>query len=184
MNWKQYSHLSDTHAFLSPSRYHWLNYSSEKLIKVYENHKRISLGNKYHALAAKLIELAVRLPKNNAALNSFVNDAIGFRMQPEQVLYYSHNCYGTADAISYNDGVLRIHDLKTGITPGSMSQVLVYAALFSLDYKEEPKDIHLRIYQSNEVVEYNPPWIEIRDIMDTIIAWDDIINEFDQRMIL
>lgn len=80
MIWKDYLHLKNTHAFLSPSRHYWLNYSPEKLIQTYKNHKKVTLGTKYHDLASRLITLAVRLPNTAASFNSFVNDAIGYKM--------------------------------------------------------------------------------------------------------
>ena len=55
----------------------------------------------------------------------FVNDAIGFRMYPEIILYYSINCFGTTDAIIFDEfnKILRIHDFKSGITPAKMDQL-------------------------------------------------------------
>ena len=187
MIWKNYSYLEGTHAFLSPSRYHWLNYPPEKLVERYKNHKRISLGTKYHALAAQLIKLAVRLPNTSASLNSFVNDAIGFKMDPEILLYYSVNCYGTADAISFNDGILRIHDLKTGTSPASMSQPLIYAGLFCLDYQlkfKELKEVNLRIYQNEETLEYEPDISDVFDIAKKIVESDNIIKEAEKAGVL
>lgn len=184
MNWKNYSHLTGTHAFLSASKYYWLNYDEEKLISSYKNHQRVALGTQYHALAERLIRLAVRLPESPATLNSFVNDAIRFKMAPEVVLYFSPNCYGTADAISYHDGVLRIHDLKTGVTPASMDQAMIYAALFALDYREAPVETYLRIYQNDEIIEHNPSYEEIREIGDKIIAFDRLLNQLQEQAIL
>lgn len=180
MIWKNYSHLKNTHAFLSPSRHYWINYTPDKLITTYENHRKVQLGTMYHTLAEQLISLAVRLPNTSATFNTFVNDAIGFRMKPEVVLYYSENCYGTADAISFHEGVLRIHDLKTGASPGSLNQLLIYAGLFFLDYAVDPreiKEIHLRIYQNEEVLEYNPRVEDILDIVEKIKEANRIIEE-------
>lgn len=179
MIWKQYSHLENTHAFLSPSKHYWLNYSPEKLISSYHNHKKISLGTQYHKLAAQLITFAVRLPNTSATFNSFVNDAIGFKMKAEVVLFHSYNCYGTADAISFSNGVLRVHDLKTGRTPGSINQLLIYAGLFILNYAvdfREIKEIHLRIYQDEEVLEFSPLPSEIADVVSRIEEADKIIE--------
>ena len=136
MNWKDYSHIKSPHAFLSPSNHHWLNYTEEKLLQAYSNRKNVARGTKLHAIAADLIRFALRMPNTGLSFNNFVNDAIGFNMSPEQLLFYTVNCYGTADAISYHKGVLRVHDLKTGVVPGSMNQLLIYAALFCLDYLE------------------------------------------------
>lgn len=178
MNWKDYSHLSG-HSFLSPSKHHWLNYDDDKLIESYKNHKRIALGTRYHQLAEEAIRLAVRLPKTEASLNAFVNDAIGFGMSPEVVLFYSPRCFGTADAISFENGVLRIHDLKTGTATASINQLLVYAGLFCLDYElkeKELNEVHLRIYQNSEVTVFNPSPRDVFDVVFRIKEADRIIK--------
>jgi len=109
----------------------------------------------------------------------YVNDAIGFKMTPEQVLYYSDNCFGTADSISFRNNILRIHDLKTGITPGHMEQLEIYTALFCLEYKYKPSeiDIELRIYQSDEIIVHKPTADIILPIIDKIITFDKLINK-------
>ena len=179
MLWKDYSHLRGLHAFLSPSKYHWLNYDSDKLVSSYRNYRKVSLGTQYHALAEQLIKLAVRLPNTGASLNAFVNDAIGFRMASEVLLYYSARCFGTADAISFDNGVLRIHDLKTGVSQGSMNQLLVYAGLFCLDYKMEAKEleeVYLRIYHDGETIEFSPSPEDVFDVVYRIKEADKIIE--------
>jgi hypothetical protein len=101
-------------------------------------------------------------------------------MHPEQILYYSDNCFGTADAIVFRNGLLRIHDLKTGtIAPGHMEQLEVYAALFCLEYRIKPGEIdyELRLYQNDEVVVYNPTVEDIGPITDKIVSFDKIINQ-------
>lgn len=109
----------------------------------------------------------------------YVNDAIGYKMTPEQVLYYSENCFGTADAISFRNGLLRIHDLKTGEIPAHMEQLEIYAALFCLEYNVKPGDIEmeLRLYQSDEILYHNPTAMDILPIMDKIITFDKVINK-------
>lgn len=187
MNWKNYSYLSNTHAFLSPSRYHWINYSDDKLLERYINHKRVELGTRLHALAAELISLARRQPQTGEAFNAFVNDAIGFGMSPEVILHYSPNCYGTADAIAYSNGVLRIHDLKTGKTPASIDQLMVYAGLFYLDYEIEAKElteVYLRIYQGEEVVQYSPKPIDVINMARRIVAADKLIQKAENSVII
>jgi hypothetical protein len=106
----------------------------------------------------------------------FVNDAIGYKMKPEQGLYYSENCYGTADAISFNRNLLRIHDFKSGVTKADMRQLEIYAALFCLEYDVDPNtiDIELRIYQNNEVWVHNPD--DIEEVMAIIIRADKHIS--------
>lgn len=113
----------------------------------------------------------------------YVNDAIGFKMKPEQVLFYSENCYGTTDAIAFRNGLLRIHDLKTGITPAHMEQLEIYAALFCLEYKIKPSDIEmeLRLYQKNEVLFHNPTAEDIVPITDKIITFDKVINKIKEQ---
>lgn len=113
----------------------------------------------------------------------YVNDAIGFKMTPEQPLFYSENCFGTADAISYRNKLLRIHDLKTGLIPAHMEQLMIYAALFCLEYKVKPADIdmELRIYQNNEVLYHNPTAEDIVPIMDKIITFDKVIRKIKEQ---
>ena len=187
MLWKNYSHLRGKHAFLSASRHHWINYDTDKLVTSYWNYKKAALGTKFHEVAADLISLAVRLPNTDASLNSFVNDAIGFKMSPEVMLYYSPNAYGTADAISFHKGVLRIHDLKTGVSPGSMNQLMIYAGLFCLDYSvkaEELVEIILRIYQDSEVIKYHPTTEELFRIVQKIIEFDKVLIDLDEGGVL
>ena len=113
----------------------------------------------------------------------YVNDAIGYLMTPEQVLYYSENCFGTADAICFRNNLLRIHDLKTGVTPTHMEQLIIYAALFCLEYKIKPVDINfeLRIYQNDEKIIFNPTVEDILPIMDKIVTADKIIRQLKQQ---
>lgn len=179
MNWNNHSKLEGQHAFLSASKYHWINYDIDKLIDTYKNFRAKERGTRLHAFAHDCIELGQRLPKSKQTLNMFVNDAIGFGMDSEVVLYYSDNCFGTADAISFKKKMLRIHDLKTGEVTAHMEQLLVYAALFCLEYHYRPEeiDIELRIYQSDEIIVDAPDPKDISDIMETIIEFDKEINE-------
>ncbi len=183
MNFNRHSDLKGQHAFLSASKYHWLNYDNEKLANTFLKHLAIMRGTKYHELAAQLINLGEKLPRTNRTFNMYVNDAIGFKMKPEQILFYSENCFGTADAISFRNNTLRIHDLKTGETPAHMEQLMIYAALFCLEYKIRPGEIKiiLRIYQSNEIVEFKPTVEDIAPIMDTIVSFDKVISKIKQE---
>lgn len=99
-------------------------------------------------------------------------------MTPEQILFYSANAFGTADAVAFRRNKLRIFDLKTGITPCSVHQLEVYAALFCLEYRFKPADIEieLRIYQNDacEIFEADPD--VITHIMDKIVSFDKRIN--------
>jgi len=183
MNFNKHSALEGQHAFLGASKYHWINYSEEKVAEAYINFKAAQKGTMLHEFAASCIRLGQRLPKSQKTLNMYVNDAIGFRMLPEQVLAYSANCFGTADAISFRSNTLRIHDLKTGATPAHMEQLEIYAALFCLEYGIKPGTIEteLRIYQSNEIVLYNPTAEDIAPIMDKIISFDKIIQKLKEE---
>lgn len=104
-------------------------------------------------------------------------------MTPEQILFYSDNCFGTADAIAFRGDLLRIHDLKTGAIPAHMEQLEVYAALFCLEYKVKPADIRmeLRLYQSDDILVANPTVEDIAPIMDKIITFDKIINKIKEQ---
>lgn len=171
--------LPGEHAFLSASKYHWLGYDEDKLARVYTAEMAAARGTALHDLAARLIRLGVPLERNGKTLNEYVNDAIGFRMSPEQPLYYSDNCFGTPDAISFKEDLLRIHDLKTGRTKASFQQLEVYAAIFCLEYRFRPFDIRMefRIYQSDKVHGMTGDPDEIFHIMEKIKAFDKFINQ-------
>lgn len=182
MNFNKHFDLKDLHSFLSPSNHHWVNYSTDKLISVYNNHKAKEEGTILHAFAAISIEKRIKLANMKKALNMFVNDAIGFKMIPEQVLYYSRNSFGTADAIAFKDNLLRIHDLKTGFSKPSFKQLDIYAALFCLEYGVNPEDIQVetRMYQGNGFEVSIPEPLYIRDIMNKIIEFDSVIEDIKQ----
>jgi hypothetical protein len=179
MNFNKHFSLEGQHAFLGASKYHWIRYSDDKVIDSYKNFLAAQKGTELHEFASQCIKLGQKLPKSSKTLNMYVNDAIGFKMKPEQVLFYSENCFGTADAISFRNNLLRIHDLKTGITPAHMEQLLIYTALFCLEYKYKPSDlnIELRLYQSDEVIIHKPEVDEILPIIDKIITFDKILNK-------
>ena len=179
MNFNEHSRIKGQHAFLGASKYHWINYDNDKLISTYNNLLAVQKGTELHDFAAQCIKLGQKLPKSKKTLNSYVNDAIGFRMVPEQVLYFSDNCFGTADSISFRDNFLRIHDLKTGVVPAHIEQLEIYAALFCLEYEKKPGELEmeLRIYQNDEVMVVNPTAADILPIMNKIIVFDKLINE-------
>ena len=184
MQWNNHYALEGKHAFLSASQYHWLNYDDDKLIERYKNFKAVQKGTELHDLAAKHIKLGIKMPRTNKTLDRYINDAIGFGMSPEVLLYFSNNCFGTADSISFKKNFLRIHDLKTGVTPASIKQLEIYAALFCLEYEIEPGNIEmeLRIYQNNDVVITNPEADEIFPIMDRIITFDRLIEQMKEEI--
>lgn len=179
MQFNPHYNLEGCHAFLGASKYHWINYDEEKLDETYKRYRATQRGTELHEFACRAIELGIKLPKSKKTLNMYVNDAIGYKMTPEQVLYYSDNCFGTADAISFRKNLLRIHDLKTGVTPTHIEQLEIYAALFCLEYGVNPGkiDIELRIYQSDEIIVANPDIEIIAPIMDKIITFDKRIEK-------
>lgn len=184
MIFEKHSELEGQHAFLSPSNYHWINYTDERLVERYHTMRASVRGSKLHDFACEAIKLGIRLPANGETLSAYVNDAIKYKMEPEQVLYFSDNCFGTADAISFRRNKLRIHDLKTGVTPTSERQLEVYAAIFCLEYGYRPFDINieLRIYQSDEVRVYEADPDNIAHIMDRIVTFDKRIRELREEL--
>lgn len=205
MIFNKHSEIEGSHAILSPSGYSWLNYESEEdFFRRFKSSYAQAIGTALHEFARKCIERKRRLNKSHRDLAIFylqdagiprsvidpndwfdtvaayVNDAIGFKMTPEVPLLYSANAYGTTDAIAFKSNVLRIHDLKTGITPAKMDQLILYAAYFCLEYHYKPKDLetHLRIYQSNEVLEYDPPVDDIQIAITKTIEADKVISKF------
>ena len=177
MNFNKHSELVGQHAFLGASNYHWLNYDDDKLIQTYLNALAVQRGTKLHDYACLAIKLKIKLKdKPKTTLSSYVNDAIDYGLSPEQPLYYSRNCFGTADTIAFDEKkrFLRIHDLKTGVTPAKMEQLMIYAALFCLEYQIDPHTIsmELRIYQNNDILVHSPPGDDIEQIMRKIISFD------------
>lgn len=185
MRFNTHTAVAGMHAFLSPSGYHWLNYDEDKLIQSYTNKKAAQRGTELHNFAAEAIRLGIRLTNNKQTLNQYVNDAIGYRMTAEQPLFYSVNCFGTADAISFYKNKLRIHDLKTGVTKASELQLYIYAALFCLEYGHKPGEIdyEFRIYQESEIHVYIPEPDEIAHVMDRIITSDKKITELQASLL-
>lgn len=181
MNFNDHSKLNGCHAFLSASQFHWIRYSDEKIVDRYQKQLAVKKGTELHDFASRCILLGQKLPKSKKTLNAFVNDAIGYRMETEQVLFYSENCFGTADAISFNEKerFLRIHDLKTGVTPAHFEQLMIYTAMFCLEYGYRPETItvELRLYQNDEVLIMEPEAEDISAIMDTIVRFDKLINK-------
>ena len=179
MKFNRHSNLEGMHAFLGASKYHWINYSDEKVAEAYRNFLAAQRGTEIHEFAATCIRLKQKLPRIRKTLNMYVNDAIGFRMTPEQILYYSDNCFGTADTISFNDGILRIHDLKTGSIPAHIEQLMIYDALFCLEYDFKPTAIkhELRIYQNDDILIANPEPEAIIEIIKRIVLSDKIVDK-------
>lgn len=179
MLFNDHSDLRGQHAFLSASKYHWINYDDEKLNRVFVAQMAAQRGTDLHAFAHEAIRLGIRQSKSPKTLNMYVNDALGYRMRCEQILYYSPNAFGTPDTMAFRGNKLRIHDLKTGFIPSSEHQLEVYAALFCLEYRFKPHDIEieLRIYQNDEVRIYEGDPDVIAHIMEKIVRFDEQITK-------
>ena len=209
MIFNDHSKLIGQHAFLGASKYSWLNYNEETLVLRYLQQNAATIGTVLHSLAHDCITNKIKLSKSadkhlimltlakEGLLNSaididnilntlvpFVNDSIGFRMSSEQVLYYSDNCFGTTDAIAFNYNILRINDYKSGTIPAHIEQLMIYAALFCLEYKIKPESIErteLRIYQSSEVLLHTPTPEDISFVMDRITEADKIVESINTK---
>jgi hypothetical protein len=177
MRFTNHSTLEGQHAFLSASSSAWVNYSDEKLDSVYVNRLASARGTELHEFAANAIRLGIKLPSSTRTLNMYVNDAIGYRMSPEVVLYHSDNAFGTADAIGFKRNLLRIHDLKMGVIEKNHRQLEVYAAYFCLEYRFKPEDIDIlmRIYQNDQIREFEGDPESINHIIKKI-------QDFDKRI--
>ena len=183
MNFEKHLDLEGLHAPFSPSQSSWLRYDDDRALEVYANKKASEIGTKLHQWAKDTIDLGIKQPRSKKTLYAYVNDAIGFKMSTEVVLFYSRRFFGTADAISFRKGVLRIHDLKTGKIPAHMTQLEIYAALFCLEYKVKPGDIkmELRIYQNDEILYHNPTAEDIVPIMDKIVHLNKLLEKIDDE---
>lgn len=183
MIFNKHSNLEGQHAFLGASKYHWINYSEDKVADSYLRFLATVRGTELHDFAARCIRLGQKLPKSQKTLNMYVNDAIGYKMLPEQILYYSENCFGTADAIGFRNNFLRVHDLKTGEIQAHMEQLYIYVALFCLEYHIKPADIEIecRIYQHDQILCDQPSVEIIVPIMDKIITADKVIKKIKEQ---
>lgn len=178
MNFNNHWNLEGTHAPFSASQSSWLRYSDDKLLSVFHNLKAKERGTRLHEWAKETILLGIKQSRSNKTICAYVNDAIGFKMQPEVVLRYSDYFFGTADAISFKNGMLRIHDLKTGKS-GHMEQLYVYAALFCLEYDVKPGDIIIecRLYIEDTVEVERPTAEVIVPIMDKIVYFNELLEK-------
>lgn len=186
MKFNKHSEVEGKHSLLSASKYHWLNDDEEKLVSRVEKANAAAHGTRLHAFASEAIKLGQKLENNSKTLNLYVNDCIGYRMETEVVLFHSWYAFGTADAISFrkeadDNFVLRIFDLKTGTNPGSVVQLMVYAAYFCLEYGiKNPRtiDYDLRIYQNDDVHFFEVDPDDVSHIVDRILESEKIIKAY------
>lgn len=180
-HWK----LAGKHSFMSPSSYHWINYDEDKIRDRFKTSMDAALGTRKHEFAKEAIEMGIKMADTGQTLNSYINDCIGYRMTPEVLLYFSENCFGTADAISFRMNPktrkmrLRIFDLKNGTTKASEKQLWVYIAIFCHEYEIDINEIEVdaRIYQNDLVHEFEIDPVIIMDLIALMKRNDDIIND-------
>lgn len=174
--------VEGTHAVLSPSKYHWLRDDKAKLIARLENAKATERGTELHAWAATAIEYERHQPQDGDYICQYINDALEYGLHPEVQLFYSFNCFGTADAIGFDpvESFLRIHDLKTGVTKPSFDQLYIYAAVFCLEYDRRPFEVdgELRIYQSSEIMVTDIDRNYLAHVYDVIRSHNTTIEEW------
>lgn len=210
MIWNNHKDLEGKHALMGGSNYHWFSYDDITFEARYYSQFSQTIGTAIHQLAHDCIVSRTKLNKHDIHLIEmtlykayvpkdaydpwlilenlipFVNDAIGFHMSSEILLYCNQFCFGTADAIGYyeREKILRIHDFKSGVTPSSIKQLYAYAAFFCIEYKINPKSlnlIELRIYQNLEVLIDNPSGDTIQEYIDKIKNRTELIKMFLER---
>lgn len=184
MIFNRHNQLEGLHAPFGASKYAWLRYDDQKVVDVYKNLKAAEYGTRLHSWAKETILLKIKQPRSTKTIYAYINDAIGFGMEPEVVLYYSDYFFGTADSISFRKNFLRIHDLKTGKTPASMDQLFIYVALFCLEYKVNPADIQIecRIYQTDDILVANPTAEDITPVINKIVHINKILEDHEGRV--
>ena len=208
MIFNKHLELEGRHAILSPSTHYWLNYDDEGLLKTYASSFATDIGTLVHEYACDRIKYRLPLDLENEECKNgllmhllksgipfrvidldrifdnlvpYVNDCIGFKMDGEVILKYSDLCFGTADAIGVRRNWLRIFDLKTGVKPASMDQLLCYAGLFFLEYKRDyhpdTMKVELRIYQNKEVLIKTPTVEEVKNAMKKIVHASAVLSK-------
>lgn len=189
MIFNKHSALAGSHAFLSASKPHWIRYDEERLKRYFVTQQAAARGSRLHSIAQQLISERIKLPQNNQTLNRYVNDAISYRMVPEQLLFYSINWFGTPDAIGFSEKkrILRISDLKTGEKEASFDQLLVYAALFFHEYGDalgvtpNDTDTELRIYQNDGIREAEAEPVAVMEIMAAGAHYDTLVEKWKEE---
>lgn len=209
MNFNEHSELIGKHAILGASQYAWLNYDPKCLKEKLRRKFAPAIGTVLHQMAAEefikpgiyirrkdrkfVKEYLIKndIPKFAVNINlyfdnfyHYVNDAVSFDMEPEVVLSYSEYSFGTADAIRFQNDELYIFDLKTGFGKASVKQLYIYMALFCLEYGVRPEDIYMeaRIYQTDLFLTEEPDPRDIRDIMNTIVAFNNRISRMEAKL--
>lgn len=181
-----------THAILGASTYsRWWNKTPEEVGQYYRNMKAVERGTKLHEMAADDIRMNMLRPRNGQTYNRYVNDAINFGMKPEMGLYYSPFAFGTTDAIIFENGKLRIHDLKTGlISKPSMHQLETYAAYFFMQYgtkygfKPADIDMELRLYWNDGIIKEKPNPTDIENVINKLTAASGYLEKVSEEYVV
>ena len=178
----------------------------EYIISTLRKDKATDIGTIIHAEAAWNIERRLRIKNKSIAFYdiqkalmkadipeaiinpaefaetymAYVNDGVGYNMYTEVQVGTGDAAFGSIDAMSfdYKTKFLRIHDLKTGTTPTKIEQLIAYAAYICLEYKFKPGEIksELRIYQSGEIISYEPTASDLLTYMERIRRGSDIFQ--------
>lgn len=93
MFFNKHHDLEGLHAPFGASKSSWLRYNDDKLIEVYRNLQAAEMGTRLHEWAKQTIDLGIKQPRSKKTIYSYVNDAIGFKMQTEVVLFYSERFF-------------------------------------------------------------------------------------------
>ena len=182
-SFNSHDNLEGTHAVLSASQHYWLSYSDDRMREYFYSALAKQRGTEMHAFAEQANKLGIKMPRNHITINEFINDGLGYNMRSEVLLYFSPVAYGTADLIGFDEKkkILRIFDLKTGKKDVlEFGQLHIYAALFCLEYNKNPEELtfDFRLYQNDLIrIEEDPDPSEIREIMDKIIHFTEMIQD-------
>ena len=204
MYWNDHHEYEGLHAFLGASQHYWLGWTDQILYQRYKNSFAADAGTVIHDLASRCIKRRIKLTKDDINLikmelmnnsipfnvidiDKILNNTINFidycidnNMSSEIILFYSKYAFGTTDAISFDGKTLKIADLKTGVIPAKVEQLLIYAALFCLEYNVDPNNIktELRIFQSGEVLAWEYSGNDIQYYMDRIVETENKLQNF------
>lgn len=209
MNFVKHSNWEGKHAILSPSKWQWINYDEEALLKSIVASYAPTVGTILHKYAEERIRSEYKMQKSDKKnvmfellrnkvpkfvvneldmdiifpnLYNYVNDCIGYGMTPETEMGLSDYAFGTTDCIKFSekDNVLRIFDLKTGKLPVHIEQLLAYTAYFCLEYRKKPYEFVTELrFYWNNEIIFHNPTPE------EIVPWMDKIvshNNFITRL--
>ena len=157
--------------------------SLREIYKDVETH----IYEKYYSLEYGLSSFGLTLLKNLkylpeetfGTIKNYINDCVGLKMETEVLIDFTDNFFGTADALRFDDKGLKIFDLKTGSMPAKIEQPLIYASLYLLKNRLDPKNVpvELRIYQNNDILRAIPSPDELVPVMNTIIHFDKLMDD-------